>query len=151
MYRYRDGILEIFLVHPGGPYWRKKDAEAWSIPKGEFDHESEDALSVAKREFQEETGYSVDGNFVDLGTIKQSGGKIVHAWGIQGDCDAAKIESNTFTIEWPPRSGKKQAFPEVDRAEWLDIDTAKLKLNKSQLKFIDRFMEKLSAEDSLKK
>ena len=143
MYRFREDSLEVFLVHPGGPFWTKKDEGAWSIPKGEFDIDNDDPLEAAKREFEEETGYRVEGDFISLDTLKQSSMKIVHAWAIEGDCDAAKIKSNTFSMEWPPRSGKQQEFPEVDRAEWFDIETAKIKLLKGQKSFIDKLSEKL--------
>jgi predicted NUDIX family NTP pyrophosphohydrolase len=143
MYRFQEGGVEVFLVHPGGPFWAKKDDGAWSIPKGEFNFEEEDALEAAKREFEEETGFSVDGSFIPLDTVNQSGRKMVHAWAIEGDCDPARIKSNTFQMEWPPRSGKQQEFPEVDRAEWFDIDTAKKKLLKGQVAFLERLINKL--------
>ena len=143
MYRLSNSTLEVFLVHPGGPYWAKKDLGAWSIPKGEA-AEGEDRLEAAKREFQEETGFLVAGNFIVLTPIKQPGGKLVHAWIVKGDCDARGIVSNTFSIEWPPRSGKRQAFPEVDRAEWFTIDAAKKKILKGQvglLEELERMLE----------
>jgi predicted NUDIX family NTP pyrophosphohydrolase len=143
MYRFREDSLEVFLVHPGGPFWAKKDEGVWSIPKGEFNIDNEDSLEAAKREFEEETGFALEGDFISLDTLKQSGMKIVHAWAIEGDCDAAKIKSNTFSMEWPPRSGKQQEFPEVDRAGWFDIETAKIKLLKGQRAFIDKLLEKL--------
>lgn len=146
VYRFRDGSLEVLLVHPGGPYWTKKDDGAWSIPKGEFDIGEEDPLKTAKREFKEETGFDVDGSFMPLDTLKQPSGKIVHAWAIEGDCDAAKIKSNTFKMEWPPRSGKQQEFPEVDRGGWFNLETAKIKLLKGQVGFLDRFLEKLKKD-----
>ena len=143
MYRFREDSPEVFLVHPGGPFWAKKDEGAWSIPKGEFNIDTEDPLDAAKREFKEETGFALEGDFLPLDTLKQSSMKIVHAWAVAGDCDAAKIKSNTFTMEWPPRSGKQQEFPEVDRAEWFDIETAKIKILKGQTAFIDRLSEEL--------
>ncbi|UCH94688.1 MAG: NUDIX domain-containing protein [Candidatus Aminicenantes bacterium] len=143
MYRFREDSLEVFLVHPGGPFWARKDEGAWSIPKGEFDVENEDPLEAAKREFEEETGFALEGDFISLDTLKQSSMKIVHAWAVEGDCDAAKIKSNTFSMEWPPRSGKQQEFPEVDRAGWFDVETAKIKLLKGQTAFIDKLLEKL--------
>jgi len=143
MYRFREGSLEVFLVHPGGPFWAKKDEGAWSIPKGEFDIDTEAPLEAAKREFEEETGYAIAGEFIPLDNLKQSSMKIVHAWAIAGDCDAAKIKSNTFAMEWPPRSGKQQEFPEVDRAEWFDIETAKIKILKGQRAFIDKLLKEL--------
>jgi len=117
MYRHRGGILQVFLVHPGGPYWAKKDLGSWSIPKGEFTPD-EDPLEAAKREFEEETGFSASGPFSPLTPIKQPSGKIVQAWAFEGDGDPSAIKSNTFSMEWPPRSGKYQEFPEVDRAGW---------------------------------
>ena len=143
MFRYREDILEVFLVHPGGPFWAKKDQGAWSIPKGEFNIDSEAPLDAAKREFAEETGSSIDGEFISLDTAAQSSMKIVHAWAVAGDCDAAQIKSNTFSMEWPPRSGKQQEFPEVDRGEWFDIETAKIKILKGQRTFIDKLLEKM--------
>jgi predicted NUDIX family NTP pyrophosphohydrolase len=136
MYRQHNSTLEVFLVHPGGPYWAKKDMGAWSIPKGEFD-EGEDRLKAAKREFQEETGFLPEGSFVALTPVKQPGGKMVHAWAVQGDCDAKRIVSNRFSIEWPPRSGKRQEFPEVDRAGWFTLDVANEKILKGQLGFLE--------------
>src|SRR5215218_9631405 len=115
MYRRRPDGVEVFLVHPGGPFWAKKDAGAWSIPKGEFDSASENPLDAAWREFEEETGVVPTGEFLELGSVRQRSGKIVSAWAFEGDCDASAIRSNTFTIDWPPRSGKQQSFPEVDR------------------------------------
>ena len=119
------------LAHPGGPFWAKKDLGAWSIPKGLVD-EGEDLLEAAKREFLEETGLAVDGEFLDLGAHKQPGGKSIAAWGCEGDFDPALLKSNTFTLEWPPRSGKTAEFPEVDRAAWYSIDEASMKINKGQ-------------------
>jgi predicted NUDIX family NTP pyrophosphohydrolase len=137
LYRYRDSILEIFLVHPGGPFWKNKDSGAWSIPKGEFDAR-EDPLQAARREFHEETGCSVDGSFIDLGPVRQAGGKIVHAWAVEGDCEAESISSNSFTIEWPPRSGQRKEFPEVDRAGWFSLQLAREKILKGQLMLLDK-------------
>ena len=143
MYRFREGSQVVFLVHPGGPFWTKKDEGAWSIPKGEFNIDTEDPLEAAKREFEEETGFPLEGEFIPLENLKQSSMKIVYAWAVEGDCDAAKIKSNTFSMEWPPQSGKQQEFPEVDRADWFDIEAAKIKLLKGQKPFIDRLLEKL--------
>src|SRR6476659_8632072 len=123
-YRRQNGILEVFLVHPGGPFWAKKDLGAWSIPKGEFEP-GEDPFLVAKREFEEETSFQASGSFLPLPPIKQPSGKLIHAWACEGDFDANSIKSNMFTMEWPPRSGKQQEFPEIDRAEWFPIETAK--------------------------
>src|SRR5215510_10491245 len=145
MYRLSNSTLEVFLVHPGGPYWAKKDLGTWSIPKGEA-AEGEDRLEVAKREFQEETGFLAAGNFIALTPIKQPGGKLVHAWMAKGDCDAKAIVSNTLSIEWPPRSGKRQAFPEVDRAEWFTIDAAKKKILKGQVCFLEE-LERMLEHD----
>jgi len=142
LYRRRDGKLEVLLVHPGGPFWQKRDDGAWSIPKGEI-AENEVGIDVAGREFQEELGVAApDGEPKSLGAVRQSGGKVVHAWALAGDLDVTKTTSNTFEIEWPPRSGKMQAFPEVDRAEWFDIDTARRKLLPAQGAFIDRLQER---------
>jgi predicted NUDIX family NTP pyrophosphohydrolase len=137
MYRRRGDELEVFLVHPGGPYWAKKDLGAWSIPKGECTEE-EAALAAAKREFQEETGFPVGGDLLELGQVKQAGGKIVTAWAFAGDCDPADLRSNTFSMEWPPRSGRQREYPEVDRGEWFSIPEAGEKLMPGQLPFLDR-------------
>jgi predicted NUDIX family NTP pyrophosphohydrolase len=131
VYRKRGGNIEVLLVHPGGPFWKNKDAAAWSIPKGEF-AEGEEPLDVAKREFQEEIGEAIDGSFESLSPIKQRGGKTVYAWAIAADLDVSNVKSNTFTIEWPPRSGKQQEFAEVDRAEWFPLNVAAEKINKGQ-------------------
>jgi predicted NUDIX family NTP pyrophosphohydrolase len=136
LYRVRQAAPEVFLVHPGGPFWVKKDTGAWSIPKGEAEPD-EDLLARARREFTEETGFAVDGEFRPLAPVRQSGGKIVHAWAVEGDCDAAAIKSNTFDLEWPPRSGRVQAFPEVDRAQWFALAAAREKINRAQLGLID--------------
>jgi predicted NUDIX family NTP pyrophosphohydrolase len=137
MYRRRQGIVEVLLAHMGGPYWAKKDLGAWSIPKGEYSP-GEDPLAAARREFEEETGVSVSGEFTALIPIKQAGGKIVQIWALEGDCDASAIRSNTFMMEWPPRSGRQQSFPEVDRAEWFALDIAKEKVTKGQRGFIEQ-------------
>ena len=142
MYRTRAGQVEVFLVHPGGPFCARKDAGVWSIPKGEFTDEN--PLEAAKREFHEETGFTATGEFVPLETIKQAGGKIVHAWAVEGDCDADAIESNTFEIEWPPRSGRRRSFPEVDRAAWLPLPQAREKILKSQEPLLDQLEQMLS-------
>jgi predicted NUDIX family NTP pyrophosphohydrolase len=136
LYRIRQGAPEVFLVHPGGPFWAKKDAGVWSIPKGEA-APGEDLLARAQREFTEETGFAIAGEFRPLAPIRQSGGKIVHAWAVAGDCDAATITSNTFDLEWPPRSGRVQAFPEVDRAQWFGLAAAREKINPAQRGLID--------------
>jgi predicted NUDIX family NTP pyrophosphohydrolase len=136
MYRRRGGILEVFLVHPGGPFWQKKDAGSWSIPKGEY-LPGEDPLEAAKREFQEETGIQASGEFIPLTPREQPSGKIISAWAFEGDCDASAIKSNTFLVEWPPRSGRQQEFPEVDRAGWFSIPVAKEKIIKGQSGFLE--------------
>ena len=140
LYRRAGGKLQVFLVHPGGPFFRNKDDGSWSIPKGEF-LENEDPLQAAIREFEEEIGEHITGEFVQLNPIKQKGGKTVQAWAIAGDIDHTTIKSNHFEIEWPPRSGKMQSFPEVDRAEWFDADTAKIKINAAQAALIEELIE----------
>jgi predicted NUDIX family NTP pyrophosphohydrolase len=142
LYRYYDSSLEIFLVHPGGPFWKNKDAGAWSIPKGEFDN-GEDPLEAAKREFHEETGCSVDGRFIALRPTRQPGGKMVHAWAVEGDCEAESIKSNSFTMEWPPRSGQRKEFLEVDRAGWFSLELARQKILKGQVILLDE-LERMS-------
>jgi predicted NUDIX family NTP pyrophosphohydrolase len=127
---------EFFLVHPGGPFWAKKDQGAWSIPKGEYE-EGADAFEAAKREFAEETGQKISGNFVRLTPLKQKSGKVISAWAVEGEFDTTKLVSNTFTIEWPPRSGKQNEFPEVDRAEWFDLTTAREKIIAGQAGFLE--------------
>jgi predicted NUDIX family NTP pyrophosphohydrolase len=142
LYRRRDSGIEVFLVHPGGPFWAKKDLASWSIPKGEY-AEGEDPLAAAKREFQEETGFAPHGSFssfIALGELKQAGGKLVTAWAVQGDCDPTQLRSNTFEMEWAPRSGRKIQVPEVDRGCWYSIESARTKLLTGQLEFLDRLM-----------
>ena len=141
LYRRRAGELEVLLVHPGGPFWAKKDAGAWSIPKGEVGA-GEDPLDVARREFLEETGSAVQGDFAALVPIEQRGGKTVHAWAVEGDFDVATLASNTFSMEWPPRSGRQREFPEVDRAGWFPLPAAREKLLEAQCAFLDE-LEKL--------
>ena len=131
MYRRLGEGIELLLVHPGGPFWAKKDEGAWSIPKGIPDN-GEDLLAAARREFHEETGFTADGDFAPLGAHKQAGGKIVHAWAFEGDCDPAKLVSNQFEMEWPPRSGRRARFPEVDRAGWFDPREAMIKILRGQ-------------------
>ena len=131
MFRRCGGAPEVLLVHPGGPFWTRRDLGAWSIPKGEF-AAGEDPLAAARREFEEETGIVPEGEFIPLAPCRQSGGKVVHAWAFEGDCDPAAIVSNTFLMEWPPRSGRRQAFPEVDRAAWFPLEEAKRKLVSGQ-------------------
>ena len=136
MYRYQKDVVEVLLVHPGGPFWAKKDLGIWSIPKGEY-KEGENPFLVAKREFQEETGFQANGEFIPLKPLKQSSYKIITAWAVEGNCDNSKTKSNTFIMEWPPHSGKEQEFQEVDRAGWFTIDNAKKKLLKGQVGFIE--------------
>jgi predicted NUDIX family NTP pyrophosphohydrolase len=136
LYR-RRGELEVFLVHPGGPFWAKKDAGAWSLPKGEL-AEGEDPLQAAKREFTEETGFPIDGEFLRLDPVKQSGGKVVHAWAIEADCDPSQVRSNLFSMEWPPKSGTTKEFPEVDRAAWFTIPEARKRIVAGQIGLLDQ-------------
>ena len=131
--------LEVFLVHPGGPFWTRKDAGAWSIPKGEVE-DGEDPLQAAKREFTEETGFSISGEFRSLYPLKQPSEKIIYAWAIEADCDPGQIRSNLFSLEWPPKSGKIQQYPEVDRAEWFNISEARNKILAGQMGFIEQLI-----------
>lgn len=140
LYRLTNSILEVFLVHPGGPFWARKDLHSWSIPKGEFTDE-EDPLSAALREFEEETGIPLNGNFKGLTPVIQKGGKKVYCFSCEGNLDQDKIRSNTFEMEWPPKSDKKQFFPEIDRGEWFDVATGKLKIIEAQAAFIDELIE----------
>jgi predicted NUDIX family NTP pyrophosphohydrolase len=137
MYRRAGSTLQVLLVHPGGPYWRRKDEGAWSIPKGEL-AVGEDAGEAARREFTEETGFNLAAPLEPLGEIRQRRGKRVTAFAVEGDIDVTAVKSNTFEIDWPPRSGKMQAFPENDRAEWFDLPTARAKILESQRPFLDR-------------
>ncbi len=132
MYRHRDDELEVLLVHPGGPFWKNRDVDAWSIPKGELD-EGEEPLAAARREFEEETGVLPEGPFTALPTIRQKAGKIVHAWAFEGDCDPSRITSNTFRMEFPPGSGHIGEYPEIDRAEFFTLVVAEEKINKGQV------------------
>ncbi|MDF3073096.1 MAG: hypothetical protein K0S54_763 [Alphaproteobacteria bacterium] len=138
LYRRRGRVLEVFLVHPGGPFWAKKDENAWSLPKGLIDSD-ENPLTAAKREFREETGFAPDGAFADLGTFKLLGGKNLHVFTLEGDCDPARLKSNHFEMEWPPRTGRMQSFPEADRGGWFDPDTALMKITKGQKKVLEAF------------
>jgi predicted NUDIX family NTP pyrophosphohydrolase len=140
MYRRHHG-LEVFLVHPGGPLWAKKDLGAWSIPKGEYGKD-EEPLAAARREFEEETGFPAVGDFIELGELKQPSGKIVSAWAFEGDCDAQNLRSNNFEMEWPPRSGRTMEFPEVDRGSWYSIEEARKYLLPGQLEFLDRLLKR---------
>jgi predicted NUDIX family NTP pyrophosphohydrolase len=143
VYRGRTGKPEVLLVHPGGPFWKRRDDGAWSIPKGEIE-DREAPTDVARREFQEELGVPPpQGDLTPLGSIRQAGGKVVHAWAVEGDLDVEHLHSATFDMEWPPRSGKSQAFPEVDRAEWFDLEAARRKILPAQATFLDRLQQKL--------
>lgn len=146
LYRKVTAAVEVLLVHPGGPFWKNKDEGAWSIPKGEFE-DDEDALHAAKREFKEETGIACTGDFLPLSPIKLKSGKTVYGWALQKNIDASKITSNDFEMEWPPRSGKKQRFPEIDRAAWFTTAIAKKKINTSQVHFIDELISTLALAD----
>jgi predicted NUDIX family NTP pyrophosphohydrolase len=143
MYRRNNRRLEVFLVHPGGPFWAKKDLGAWSIAKGEY-AEGELPLEAARREFEEETGFVATGDFLELGAVQQAGGKVVSAWAFEGDCDPGKLISNRCEIEWPPRSGRQIEIPEVDRASWFSIAEAKERILKSQVPFLERLCSLLS-------
>jgi predicted NUDIX family NTP pyrophosphohydrolase len=140
LYRQGGAAPELLLVHPGGPFWQKKDLGAWSIPKGEYS-DTEDPLVAAKREFEEETGARPDGDFLALGELVQGGRKIVTAFALEGDFDPATLRSNTFELEWPPRSGRKASFPEVDRAQWFSPADARQKILKGQSEFITRLLK----------
>ena len=139
LFRRQGRGLEVLLVHPGGPLWATRDEGAWSIPKGEPEA-GEDPLAAARREFAEELGRSVDGRFIPLTRVRQPGGKVVHAWALEADFDASSIMSNTFSMEWPPRSGRQQAFPEIDRAEWFPLDVARQKILAGQAPLLDELM-----------
>ena len=143
LYRARGGAVEVLLVHPGGPFWAKRDLGAWSIPKGEYEQD-EDPLAAALREFREETGQEPPrAGLVELGTVRQRGGKVLTAWAGAGDLDAAAVTGGSFTMEWPPRSGNLREFPEVDRAGWFDPETARQKLLDAQAELVDRLLERL--------
>ena len=146
LYRFRKDTPEVFLVHPGGPFWSKRDAGAWSVPKGE-PASGEDLLEAAKREFHEETGLSIDGVFDALTPVRQASGKVIHAWAVEGDCDADAIRSNAFTMEWPARSGRMQEFPEVDRAAWFDLATAREKITRGQVGLLDQLEKSARADE----
>jgi predicted NUDIX family NTP pyrophosphohydrolase len=140
LYRLKSGSVEVFLVHPGGPFWAKKDLGAWSIPKGEY-AEDEDALLAARREFEEETGFPAPQNSLALGEVKQAGGKVVIAWAAEGDCDPENLVSNQCQVEWPPRSGRMIDIPEVDRGAWFSVSEAQERILKSQKTFLERLAE----------
>ena len=143
MYRRKDDRVEFFLVHPGGPFWAKKDHGAWTIPKGEY-ADGEDPLAAARREFEEETGFSASGDFTDLGTIKQTGGKLVSVWAFEGDCDPTALASNPFQMEWPPRSGRLAEFPEVDRGAWFSLAEASERILASQQPILNLLTDRLA-------
>ena len=142
LFRHPEETPEVLLAHPGGPFWAKKDEGAWSVPKGEFSGE-ETALDAAKREFEEETGVVLRGNFIPLGSVKQKSGKTVFGFALEKDLDPAGITCNTVLIEWPPRSGKKMEIPEIDRVEWFTVPAARKKINPAQAAFLDRLLQHL--------
>lgn len=142
MYRRRDDQVEVLLAHPGGPFWAKKDLGAWSIPKGEYSA-NEEPLAAAKREFEEESGMTPQGEFISLGELKQAGGKVVAAWAMEGNCDLSILKSNLFSMEWPPQSGRMAEFPEVDRWAWFTLDEARERILAGQRVFLDRMVERV--------
>ena len=142
-YRRRDGELEVLLAHPGGPFWSRKDEGAWTIPKGEY-VDGEEPFAAAKREFAEETGAAIEGDFLPLGEVRQASGKVVSAWAHETDLDAGAIRSNTFELEYPPRSGKMRTFPEIDRAAWFRMPEARGKIHPAQAAFLDRLLAELA-------
>jgi len=139
MYRLREGRLEVLLVHPGGPFWRRKDLGSWSVPKGSFE-EDEDPFQAALREFFEETGFEARGRFIELTPLRQPGGKLIFCWAVEGELDAEAVQSNTFTMEWPPHSGRLAEFPEVDRAGWFPLELARQKIIPGQAGFIEELV-----------
>lgn len=141
LYKFTNQKIEFLLVHPGGPFWANKDEGAWSIPKGEFE-DDEEPLDAAIREFHEETGMDINGDFISLEQVRQKSGKIVHAFALEKNIDPKKIKSNTFSMEWPPKSGSEQEFPEIDKAEWFDINTAREKINPGQAPLLDDLITK---------
>ena len=143
LYKIEAGTVRVLLVHPGGPFWRNKDEGVWSIPKGEIEA-GEDALAAARREFREETGHDADGDALALTPVRQAGGKIVEAWAVAGDLDTSRIVSNSFATEWPPRSGRTQSFPEIDRAEWFGLAEARERINKGQAPLLDELEARLT-------
>ena len=142
LFRRKNNCIEFFLVHPGGPFWQKKDLGVWTIPKGEFADE-EEALDAAKREFKEETGTNLSGNFMKLTPVRQKAGKLIYAWAFEGDVDASDIVSNSFKIEWPPKSGRYREFPEIDKAQWFSEHESKEKINPAQIELINELLLKL--------
>ncbi len=149
MYRFRDRVLEVFLAHPGGPFWAKKDLGSWTIPKGEYGPD-ETPVEAARREFGEETACPSGGDLLPLTPLKQASGKIIAAWAFRGDCDAGASRSNTFSLEWPPGSGRQVEFPEVDRAAWFTLEEAKEKINQGQLGFLEELEQILAQRTSNK-
>jgi predicted NUDIX family NTP pyrophosphohydrolase len=147
MYRHRDNALEVFLVHPGGPFWAKKDLGAWTLPKGEYT-DDEEPLAAAIREFREETGFTPEGDFLPLGDIRQAGGKLVTVWALEGDCDPAALVSIPFEMEWPPRSSQRASFPEVDRGAWFSLPEAHTRILASQQPILDRLAERVRQQHS---
>jgi predicted NUDIX family NTP pyrophosphohydrolase len=143
LFRRQEGRVEVLIAHPGGPFWANKDAGAWTIPKG-LVNPGEDLLTAARREFAEETGLQPEGPFLPLGSVRQKAGKTVHAWACEGDADPASLTSNTMVMEWPPQSGRRMEFPEVDRCEWFTPDEAREKLNPAQIEFLDRLQSAIS-------
>jgi predicted NUDIX family NTP pyrophosphohydrolase len=146
VFRRRSPGIEVFLAHPGGPFWARKDEHAWSIPKGLYEPD-EDPLDAAKREFEEETGMTIDGRFIPLGEFKQPAGKLIKAYAIEADVDEARITSNSFEMEWPPKSGRRQSFPEIDRAQWFDLGTAARKMHKGQIPILQALAKELGIVD----
>jgi len=136
MYRVSAGEIEVLLVHPGGPFWANKDIGVWTVPKGEYE-DDEDPLTAARREFREETGFDASGDFLELGSIRQKGGKTVAAWAFEGDCDPSQLKSNTCEIEWPPRSGKRLEIPEVDRGRWFSLNAARTYIREKQIPLLE--------------
>ena len=143
LYRIRNGTLEFLLVHPGGPFWKNKDGGSWTIPKGELG-DNEDPLAAAIREFEEELGFKPTEPFIELTPIKQKGGKTVQAWAVEGDCDPTQIKSKTFSMGWPPKSGKQAEFPEIDRAEFFNLADAKIKINPAQIPLLEELQSRQS-------
>jgi predicted NUDIX family NTP pyrophosphohydrolase len=148
IYRWRENILQVFLVHPGGPFWTNKDAGAWSIPKGVLEP-GEDPVEGAQREFHEETGFRVRGRLIPLGAVKAHAGKTIRAWAAEGDYDPGKVKSNLFSMEWPPRSGRQREFPEVDRAAWFGIEEAHEKIHRGQVPLLGELVGILSKNRNL--
>jgi predicted NUDIX family NTP pyrophosphohydrolase len=147
LYREKQGALQVFLVHPGGPFWAGKDDGSWSIPKGEL-ADSEDPLEAAKREFREETSLPVSGEYLPLEPVRQAGGKIVYAWAVRSDVDPDRVKSNTFSLEWPKGSGKMRTFPEIDRGGWFPLDLAKKKILRAQRSFLDQLAAAASRHET---